>query len=373
MKYKQIRFIAMYVAIISIFFVSIGYAASLIAREDFEDQDFADFFHAANSSYWNQYSIVTSNPHSGSYSLRGNACGGCIDPITGKAGNNRTNLNFGNGGSNPALGTSFDLDSLHNDELYFDFWMKYDSNFDTADGYSSNKIWWMQFEGDTNTYYVQFRGTSLSFYDETGYQRESYRAISPNAVDGQWHRFRVYMRYNTSGSDNGILRVWFDSSELVNISNCKYLTTSSGKMSRVAFGYFHNNASSSSGWQIDDIEIWDGLPSSNKSDDSDKLPESNQSVAPVTDLKLLAITTPANNGTYNSNKSSIDLKGIVNGFSDFTVSWVNSLGGSGSGVVISTNTWEINDINLTQGTNNISVTVTGLNNKSVNASIDIIH
>ena len=247
--------------IIGIFFIiRFSYSANLIAKEDFEDQNFADFFHAMYPHYWDNIAIVSYEPHSGSYSLRGNACSSCIDPITGLQGRNRTDLNFGYC-PECALGTSFNLDEAHNEELYIRFWLKYDKNFDPTDGYSSNKVWWMQFESDTNTYFVQFRGTSLSYYDESG-GGEHYFSISPNAVDGKWHLWEIYVKYNDYGSNNGILKIWFDSELKVDISNALLRVQPGGKISRMCFGYFHNNATTSSGWQIDDIEIWDGIPDS---------------------------------------------------------------------------------------------------------------
>ncbi len=255
----QICTICCIILLFCIVFITKIEASRMIACEDFEDNNFSDFFHAAQSSYWDHLSITDYEPHSGNYSLRANACNSCTDPITGREGNNRTNLNFGYAESY-ALGSSFDLDSFHVNELYIKFWLKYDADFDPTDGYSSNKIWWMQFEPDTDTYYIQFRGNSLSYYDELGYTRETYVAVSPNAVDGIWHSFEIYVHYNDYGFSNGLLRVWFDGNEKITYSSAQFIISNGGKISRMCFGYFHNKAAISSGWQIDDIEIWDGIP-----------------------------------------------------------------------------------------------------------------
>ena len=319
-----------------------SHSATLIAKEDFEDQNFSDFFHAAQPDYWNNLAITSYQPHSGVYSLRGNACSSCIDSITGRQGRNRTDLNFGYT-SNPGIGTVFDLDSLHDNELYVRFWLKYDANFDPADGYYSNKVWWMQFEGDTDTYYVQFRGSSLSYYDEAGHTRETYSSITPDAVDGRWHLWEIYVRYNDYGQNNGILRVWFDSQEKVYYTNARFILSGGGKISRMCFGYFHRSAESSAGWQIDDIEIWDGIPDSN-----DNFP-------------TIQISAPTPEDTFSSNEQVLGLSGNAtddNGIA--TITWVNNRGGSGTANNDSDDwtSWSVANIPLQEGENVITVTAT---------------
>lgn len=248
------------------------YSQNLIKKEDFEDKSFSDTFHAARSNYWDHLAVTSNDPHSGKFSLRGNASSSFTDSITGLVGNHRTNLNFGYY-DNPALGTSFDLDSLHNQELYIKFWLKYDSNFDPNDGYGSNKVWWMQFEDDTRTIYVQFRGSNISFYDEDGWFQcssvgysgitECYRRLDVNKVDGKWHKWEIYLKYNKPFSaTNGILRVWVDEKLYIDVSNHQIITKQNGKISRIVLGYFHDVLKSSAGWQLDDFEIWDGIPKS---------------------------------------------------------------------------------------------------------------
>lgn len=74
------------------------FGVTRIHYENFEDQNFSDTFHAAQSDYWDHHAVVTNNPHGGLYSLRSNACSTCSDPITGLIGKSRTDLNFGWGG-----------------------------------------------------------------------------------------------------------------------------------------------------------------------------------------------------------------------------------------------------------------------------------
>jgi len=88
--------------------------------------------------------------------------------------------------------------------------------------------------------------------------------LGGDLVDGNWHKWEIYIKYNTDGSgeghSNGILTVWVDDVERIHRTWIRPICTSGGKISRMSFGYFHNILTSSSGWQIDDIEIWDGIP-----------------------------------------------------------------------------------------------------------------
>ena len=343
-----------------------SHSAALIAKEDFEDQNFSDFFHAAQPDYWNNLAITSYQPHSGVYSLRGNACSSCTDPITGRQGRNRTDLNFGYT-PNPGIGTVFDLDSLHDNELYVRFWLKYDANFDPADGYSSNKVWWMQFEGDTDTYYVQFRGSSLSYYDEAGHTRETYSSISPDAVDGKWHLWEIYVRYNDYGQDNGILRVWFDSQEKVYYTNARFILSDGGKISRMCFGYFHNSAGSSAGWQIDDIEIWDGIPDSEGS--------GGESGANDTSPRI-QITSPTSENSYVSDAQTVTISGSAdddNGIN--SIVWANNRGGSGNATNDSGDwtLWSVANIPLQEGENVITVTATDTGGQTATDTITVTY
>ena len=272
----------------------IGNCANLIWREDFEDNSYLDTFGLSSgtvSNAWDGYVITTNNPHSGSRSMRGNINNdsGAVDSITGAPAGQvgaGTYLNFGDSGT-LQKGTNHNFYDAHRNEFYVSYWMKLDNPFYTNSSWDSGQPAWKLFftnggngvclpvGGVTPNMRFTSSGVTVSSYGGgttcNFSEAESYDSASINmANDGQWHRFQIYVYYGTAGNNDGILKVWVDGALRQNRTNLQLRSTSTGRFSRLTIGHWHQgeifgycteSTGKKCGWQLDDLEVWDGNPS----------------------------------------------------------------------------------------------------------------
>jgi len=243
--------------------------AVLIWKEDFEDQVYSDTFFtqmsdiscAAGSGYA-ALDITNYQSQNGFYSLRFDACSVATDSVTGLNGCNDVDLYIGNP-STGAIGTIHDLITPveSTDEIYVKYWTKYDSI--TPLNEEILIVDWFRFPENG---FVAFDRNSPSFDPLSAYTYESFvlndyanPLPSIDVHDGLWHKVEFYVNYNYNGLGEASIQGWIDDVLALDWQG----PVINGRPDYVRLHRFLGGASgcTSTPIQIDDIEIWNEIPS----------------------------------------------------------------------------------------------------------------
>ncbi len=284
------------------------FSASLIHKLDFESDGWQDSFRAG--AWDGKVARVSVKPRGGSYSLRGNfmeARGN--DPITGLPGENNLQLEYvGNG-----------ISAQTPSEIFIRYWRKLDHS--TWDGPISNRRKSEFITDDvtgTSAYYTRLALTErdLKIYGNGAYPQSENSAdwgalyarlsgVDPGGTDGLWHQFAFYIDYRDP--TNKYMKMWVDGVLLTAVDeSVGYVVDGRVKLNDsfhargIQFFYIDNGEVSEStdgdgyaaGWQLDDIEVWDGLP-------PDVAHPNDSTQAP-----FLNFTSPTTESTYITESSS---------------------------------------------------------------------
>lgn len=273
MNYKNILFATLVVGILCDA-TPVAVAADRIYHEDFEAEGLAlaDVFYTTYTSPpdvpTSSVAITTNQPHGGTKCIRGNVYRTVLDSITGLPGWSSPKLNIGGPGGSPPppWGTYHKFDDLHDDELYISWWMRWDSdaNFTRGGGYAgAYKMMYINGTGGANESYNNRYNYKFSFYNPLFIETSVLGAplIVGGANDGAWHHYEVYIKYESSyGVSDAIWRLWEDDVLWWDKTDAQFLSSPTGKINSIRFIQYTLGADASSGYQIDDIEIWDGMP-----------------------------------------------------------------------------------------------------------------
>lgn len=277
---KRLLFIASILIAIT-FYSSYAEAARRLYYQGFEDS--GDSWKGPNDIETRHAVKVSHAPRSGSYSLRGNLNRDVIDPITGVRGDPWL-------GGAELVNSSLRLNTPN--EVYVSYWFRLDDckqsgpSFSSSDPiYAGMKGAYLTMGDNTSTSIYtgwgggargEFRlgfndgngtwtpwalanGWRSAFWGETG---------QPWGWDGRWHRFEMHIRYGTTRS---IAKFWIDG-HLVKGTNSFFDGAINFPpdyhLDQINFWYTAQELLSTStnrtgycnGWQIDDIEVWDGYP-----------------------------------------------------------------------------------------------------------------
>lgn len=265
-----------------------SYAATLLYSEGFESTGWESSF--ADGSWNNATPNIdrtTSAPYAGTYCVRGNlwmgtgaAYGTFIDPITGLLGD--TNPQFELRGPSELIRDT-------NPEVFISFWVRYDDSTwapspayktaflceateSTAGGYftfdyASKVLRITGINGGTyDSWYLPNWGNSKAYFTNP-----SMPLLGP---DGDWHQIAVY--WNETGS---YLQFWIDGFLLYANPGSTYESNYPGTdkvymapgwnlrglqlMKSDGNSYFASSTNGTGyfvGYQIDNIEVWDGIP-----------------------------------------------------------------------------------------------------------------
>jgi len=83
-------------------------------------------------------------------------------------------------------------------------------------------------------------------------------------LQGGWHKYEVFVKYNTPGQSDGIVKVWIDNVLVGQVTNVNYWS-STVKVNTFSAVYHFKTFGSAVGAiqgtvQIDDIQLWDDIP-----------------------------------------------------------------------------------------------------------------
>ena len=224
-------------------------------------------------------------------------------------------------------------------ELFVRFYYRYNSDFhihynhklgrfiEANDTYPAQQ---MELQKFASSYKVMGMGAAVNQY------------FSGPDVNTGWHKYEIFIKYNSSsGSSDGTIKVWIDGELKVNLSeNAKIITED--PVSDYIFRYLYlpdnyaDSPDTSDTYQVDDIEVWDGMPSGGPT---------------------VEITSPTGVDTYQTSNPSVNLAGAaLDDVAVTGVTWSNSTGENGT--ASGTSVWSIADIALVEGSNVLTVKAT---------------
>ena len=141
------------------------------------------------------------------------------------------------------------------DEFYVSFWMRYPT-FRQTDDHENLKLFYPHWDGvDSYVHYAMCNKDSI-YYSAKGrgeFLTQGRWLDCPNQTDGSWHRYEFYVKFSA-----GIHKFWYDGKLVVNDN------FGPGKWTRAM--YYVSTPSIDAeepgqfSRQIDDLEIWDGMP-----------------------------------------------------------------------------------------------------------------
>ena len=319
-------------------------AAERLFFENFEDTSFSTWFaerSMGTSSYWSELtSEITrssESPHSGRYSMT-------YDPWV--TGNPHGNIGVPTTNGNTS---GFDISQVNTNSYYFRWNQRWQTGISYA-GSAMNKVLYLGYHEWGGDFVVALEKSSSSGFhllimSNPGYviRVNTYPSVG-NLDDMAWHKMEVYVELGTTGA-TGTFTLTIDDNVYYHNTSVHYrdAVNINGGSSLNIVQWPSNASGTPSGnsrvW-LDDLEIWDGLPS-----------ETNDS------LPVVAITDPVNS-LYSTSSNSIDISGTSSddiGVS--SVSWSSDRGGAGtvSGDLAS---WSVSGVTLLEGDNVITITAT---------------
>jgi len=214
--------------------------------------------------------------------LRGNWFTDYSDPIT----------HLKTRGDEDSRYTLYDLylDGLGiSDSVYVDYWAMVDSNVHEDNGlkwvwlqghhgttWTWNYIiqppwegwdkWWIHSNNDESDDGGYGRDTLLSKLDGIkARMKESGDTDITRWFQGRWHHFQFYIKQNMPASArNGVLRFWIDDALVLNFSDFHWKQNDQDSIYFFSTPHMYGGGAappSSFGWQIDEMQVWNGLPS----------------------------------------------------------------------------------------------------------------
>jgi len=251
--------------------------ATRVAYQGFEAPGWEGEF-TGQSRWGNHVKRVSNAPRSGSYCLRGNQNNNRVDPITGLQGITNALLDW--------RGAGHDIDTQTPNEMYFSYWFRHDDYTWAGDGAGGKLFYFIDVNYNTRAMYVgqqlAINGLTVTYsngdYDDSWARDEAnwgYAALwlnHPNvspSTTGTWRHFEYYINYN-----DHYFMIWVDGN-LLTPSNGKYpdgkiaydpnlnihwkgiqfFYTGQAQVDQSSDGTGYYN-----GWQLDDLEVWDGMP-----------------------------------------------------------------------------------------------------------------
>jgi len=253
-------------------------AAQQICYLGFETTGWEDEF--TGRSTWEDHVVRVSNsPRSGSYCLRGNQNIWRVDPITGAYGLSNALLDW--------RGAGHDIGTKTPNEMYFSYWFRHDDHTWAGSESGDGKLFYfIDVNYSTRAQYVggQLANHGLGITYSNGAYSDAWARDSANwgysklnlghpnvspSTTGTWRHFEYYINYNQH-----YFKFWVDGN-LLKPTNGRYADGEIDYDPELdihwkGFQFFYIHAAQVdqssdgtgyyNGWQIDDLEVWDGMP-----------------------------------------------------------------------------------------------------------------
>ena len=141
------------------------------------------------------------------------------------------------------------------DEMYVSFWMRY-PEYIKVENHENMKIFYPHWDGTSSYVHYALSNSSGVYYSANGkgeiLTNGNWLGAS-NQTDGNWHHYEFYIKFS-----EGISRFWYDGSLKVddNFGSGHW----SNKVYYIAAPSIDATEVSNFSRQIDDWEVWDGMP-----------------------------------------------------------------------------------------------------------------
>ncbi|MBZ5709718.1 hypothetical protein [Nannocystis pusilla] len=268
-----------------------AHEAQLLYRQDFEADGWEDDF-TGRQTWEDRVAVVTHEPHGGTRSLRGNQFASIVDPITGLSGTGNALLDW--------RGAGHDIAERTPRQMYFSYWFRHD-DYTYGEGNEGKLLYFFDANGCALDAYfggqLHSRGLAIAYNngcqsnhwahctgsdevceacredgtcDNWGYSALwlEHPEVSPGT--GSWRRFEYFIDY-----DERYFTVWVDGHLVTDERfldgripygperefhwtgfQLFYASTGDGR----DYAQCVDGEGVCGGWQIDDLEVWDGLP-----------------------------------------------------------------------------------------------------------------
>lgn len=317
----------------------------LLYSQGFEDNNWQGDF--TGYEVWkDKLKAVTNNPKSGERSLRGNQLPDVTDPITNTKGMGNYLLDW--------RGKGRDLETKAPDELYFSYWVRHDdyNHVLEDDGSGEGKLMYIVDEKyNVGAMYLnnqlahsstlKLRYSNGNYNDAWAYKNWGYGYAvlsNPNVVGGtrgKWRKFEYYINYKEH-----YIKIWVDGHIMKDKKHddpaFPFLTTD-GKtyydteldLKTIGFQFFWTRVTNintstdregyAAGWQIDDLQVWDGMPPVNPEPPVEPPTTAKKPVLPL----QLDLSNPLTDGLIGAYRVNENTEGV----------WVDVSGKSSDGVI----------------------------------------
>jgi hypothetical protein len=244
-------------------------------------------FTSSAATYWNDHiqstEVVSScnglTAHTGNYYLHQNFYSGAIDPCLGSTPSSvNDHGNVGFNGSYPTTGigdnTDFQYD-ITTDVLVVRFYLRTQGNWAAVNPGGKCKFtrtYGTGGAGDNSSLITHYdvSDNRLQIYDPSSLSYGSGVVLPTSLYNGQWHAFalRIVINNHNNSTGNITASVWWDDYEMAgNPILTRTVTCPSWGNAFRYFDFWQNWSatypSGSMGIDVDDIEVWDGMPNTN--------------------------------------------------------------------------------------------------------------
>jgi hypothetical protein len=262
-----------------------AFSASLVYSEDFEDGSASDTYGTSYKSYWQQFlsctDVVKATPHGGDYSFRGLISEtGVIDNISGKTGCSNPRTSLGQGATKYGNSRNFAVGEINTGEFYLSWWVKFDTGELSNLLSDSHKMLYMYTNGSTNYIILQVTSSRklrlfVNADNQAGYPyssgdnpADSFKygyglGTFSDLDDGNWHQIEFYSDWGTGSAPDSRIKIFVDSVVALDVDDAVAIYQTGDRVWTMMLPANVSAAKtkvSSVGWQVDDIEIWDGYP-----------------------------------------------------------------------------------------------------------------
>lgn len=167
-------------------------------------------------------------------------------------------------------------------ELYVSFWVRYPSRTSPdGDSHWNIKTFYPHFDGTSSyVHYSASGGGSLyhSAFGKGEMLTSSRWPTTPNDMNGNWHHYEFYIHFS-----QGISRFWYDGALKIDYNYGPSVWTNN--VYYITFGGQDSTGANVFTRQIDNIEVWDGMPNGDQASGDD--PVESDSLNPPTGLMVL--------------------------------------------------------------------------------------
>lgn len=140
------------------------------------------------------------------------------------------------------------------DEMYVSYWMRYPT-YTNTNTFENFKFFYPHWNGTNNAFELSYSsgdGAFFCLYKNSGAANYGWLTL-PGQTSGGWHHYEMYVKFST-----GVARFWYDGSLKID----RTIGSWTGSVYYISAPSIDADAVGTFSRQIDDWEVWDGMPNS---------------------------------------------------------------------------------------------------------------